>query len=168
MKWTVPLLAAAVAAGCAYTPLLRPARPGQAYSAARTVPLMPQLRDVEPSEEILARVLAQNGPSEARVGKNGIMRARVRVPANRYAWEPSVIVLPRTGTAELTFSNDDRARHVVVVSSDGDRPLLDLPSGTSGVVTVSFDRPGRYWFGCPVSNHAGRGMLGLVIVKGEP
>jgi len=32
---------------------------------------------------------------------------------------------------------------------------------------VRLDQPGLYWFGCPVSNHAGRGMLGLVMVKGE-
>jgi PQQ system protein len=32
---------------------------------------------------------------------------------------------------------------------------------------MHLSQPGLYWFGCPVSNHAGRGMLGLVIVKGE-
>ena len=166
MKPTLPLLAAVLVAGCAYTPIFRPARPGQAYSSAR-LHLMPQLRDVEPSEDVLARVMAQAGPAVARVGKKGIMRALIRVPEGRYAWEPSVVVLPRPGPAELTFANDDRAHHVVLVSSDGDRPLLDLPSGTRSAVTVSFDRPGRYWFGCPVSNHDGRGMVGLVIVKGD-
>jgi PQQ system protein len=32
---------------------------------------------------------------------------------------------------------------------------------------VSLSEPGLYWFGCPVSNHAGRGMLGLIIVRGD-
>ena len=32
---------------------------------------------------------------------------------------------------------------------------------------VRLDQPGLYSFGCPASNHAGRGMLGLAIVKGD-
>ena len=32
---------------------------------------------------------------------------------------------------------------------------------------VRLDQPGLYWFGCPVANHAGRGMLELVMVKGS-
>ena len=31
---------------------------------------------------------------------------------------------------------------------------------------LRLDQPGLYWFGCPVSNHAGRGMLGLIVVAG--
>jgi PQQ system protein len=34
-------------------------------------------------------------------------------------------------------------------------------------VRVTLNQPGLYWFGCPISNHAGRGMLGLIMVKGE-
>lgn len=42
-----------------------------------------------------------------------------------------------------------------------------LPVHQAGRLHVRLDQPGLYWFGCPVSNHAGRGMLGLVMVKGE-
>lgn len=35
------------------------------------------------------------------------------------------------------------------------------------MIRVQLDTPGYYWFGCPVGNHATRGMLGLVLVKGE-
>lgn len=51
--------------------------------------------------------------------------------------------------------------------SEGDRQVLPLPVGTGGNLRVRLTQPGLYWFGCHVSNHAGRGMLGLVIVKGE-
>jgi PQQ system protein len=32
---------------------------------------------------------------------------------------------------------------------------------------LKLDGPGYYFFGCPVANHAGRGMLGLIIVSGD-
>jgi PQQ system protein len=32
---------------------------------------------------------------------------------------------------------------------------------------VELDAPGLYWFGCPVGNHAGRGMLGFLFVEGD-
>jgi PQQ system protein len=50
--------------------------------------------------------------------------------------------------------------------SDGERQVLELPMHTAGIARIKLDQPGLYWFGCPVANHAGRGMLGLVIVKG--
>jgi PQQ system protein len=35
-----------------------------------------------------------------------------------------------------------------------------------GVARLELDQPGLYWFGCPVADHVGRGMLGLIIVRG--
>lgn len=32
---------------------------------------------------------------------------------------------------------------------------------------ITLDGPGYYWFGCPVGNHVGRGMLGQILVKGD-
>jgi PQQ system protein len=49
----------------------------------------------------------------------------------------------------------------------GGGALLDLPAHSRGMVRVKLDAPGYYWFSCPVGNHATRGMLGLVLVKGE-
>ena len=171
MKLIAPLLAVSLAAGCTYAPFLRGGRPGHSYSAAVSpIPLSRHLHDIKgPTEDVLARLHASGGPAAAKIGKDGIMRVRVRVPRGQYVWEPSVIVMPKTGALEISFTNDDRAHHVVLVSTEADRrQLLDLPSESQGRLTVSFDRPGRYWFGCPVSNHAGRGMLGLVLVEGEP
>lgn len=71
------------------------------------------------------------------------------------------------GELELKFSNGDQTAHMALMPHDGDRMLLELPVHEAGLVRVRLDQPGLYWFGCPVSNHAGRGMLGLVVVKGQ-
>jgi PQQ system protein len=34
-------------------------------------------------------------------------------------------------------------------------------------VRVHLSNPGLYSFSCPVSNHAGRGMFGVILVKGD-
>ena len=39
--------------------------------------------------------------------------------------------------------------------------------GLLNSLRIRLDQPGMYWFGCPVANHAGRGMLGLILVSGE-
>ena len=75
--------------------------------------------------------------------------------------------MERPGKIELDFTNDDNVHHMAFLASEGDRQVLDLPVHTRGRAKLELTHPGLYWFGCPVSNHAGRGMLGLVIVEGE-
>ena len=82
-------------------------------------------------------------------------------------WKPAIIVMPRGGELELVFSNRDDALHMAFLPSNGAREIVELPPGQAGRVRLRLDGPGLYWFGCPVANHAGRGMLGLVIVRGE-
>jgi len=91
----------------------------------------------------------------------------VRVPKDEYVWYPAIVVMRRAGELELEFQNEDQAFHIAFLPSVGERQVLELPSGTAGRARIKLDQPGLYWFGCPVSNHAGRGMLGLVIVEGE-
>jgi PQQ system protein len=88
------------------------------------------------------------------------------VPKHEYIWEPSVIVMERGGELELEFSNEDQTLHIAFLPSVGERQVLELPVRTAGRARIRLDQPGLYWFGCPVANHAGRGMLGLVMVKG--
>jgi PQQ system protein len=67
----------------------------------------------------------------------------------------------------VDFANEDEAFHIAFMPSNDNRRVLELPVKQRGTVRVRLDAPGLYWFGCPVSNHAGRGMLGLVLVKGD-
>jgi PQQ system protein len=78
-----------------------------------------------------------------------------------------VIVMEHAGELELEFQNEDQNFHIAFLPSVGERQVLELPVHTAGRARIRLDQPGLYWFGCPVANHAGRGMLGLVMVKGN-
>ena len=120
-----------------------------------------------PNEAILARLFVHGGLSHAELGSDGVFRDEILVPKNEFIWQPAVIVMEEGGELELTFSNGDQTFHRALMPSHGGQQLLDLPTHEAGVVRIRLDQPGLYWFGCPVSNHAGRGMLGLVVVEGE-
>jgi PQQ system protein len=170
--WPRPLAAVALCcsllllSGCEYVRLLRPSVLKQLNP--RVVRLVNELPEVDhPNEAIVARLFAHGGLSHAKLGGDGIFRDRIYVPKDQYIWYPAIIVMERGGDLELEFSNDDVVTHAAFVPSDGDRQVLLLPVHQAGKVRVTLNQPGLYWFGCPISNHAGRGMLGLVMVKGE-
>jgi PQQ system protein len=152
--------------GCAYFGLLRPNRLKQLNT--RVVNLVNELARVDhPNEDIVGRLFAHGGLATAERGKDGVMRAKIHVPPNQFIWEPAIIVMPQSGDLELEFHNEDQVLHMAFLPSDGDRQLLQLPVHTGGRARVHLDEPGLYWFGCPVANHAGRGMLGLIMVRGD-
>ena len=154
------------ATGCNYVRLLRPSVLKQLNPDV--VRLLNELPAVDhPNEAIIARLFAHGGLSHAREGADGVMRDRIRVPKNEFIWKPAIIRMPHSGELELEFSNEDQTLHMALLPSNGQRQLLHLPMRQAGRVRIRLDEPGLYWFGCPVSNHAGRGMLGLVIVPGE-
>ena len=151
--------------GCDYFRLLRPKVLKQLNP--RVVALVNELPAVDdPNEAIVGRLFPHGGLSHAKLGGDGVFRDKIRVPKNEYMWEPSVIVMEHGGDLELEFSNDDQNFHIAFLPSVGERQVLELPVHTAGRARVHLDQPGLYWFGCPVANHAGRGMLGLVMVKG--
>lgn len=152
--------------GCEYAALLRPSVLGQVDPEMAV--LLNELPQVdEPNEALIGRIYATGGASRVRVGDDGVMRDTIRVPRDEYLWHPAIIIMPRGGTLELDISNEDQRPHAILMPNNGERELTRLPAGTRGKVRVSLDQPGLYWFGCPVENHVGRGMLGLVWVKGE-
>jgi PQQ system protein len=155
-----------VLSGCNYVRLLRPSVLKQLNP--RVVALVNELPEVdEPNKEIVARLFAHGGLGHAEVGSDGIMRAHMWVPPQQYMWEPAIIVMPHSGELELDISNEDQNFHIAFLPSDGERQVMELPVHTRGRARVRLDEPGLYWFGCPVANHAGRGMLGLIIVRGN-
>jgi PQQ system protein len=152
--------------GCAHVGLLRPNRLKQLNP--RVANLVNELARVDhPNEDIVGRLFAHGGLAHAKRGDDGVMRARIHVPPNQFIWEPAIIVMPQSGELELEFHNEDRALHMAFLPSNGERVLLNLPSRDAGRARINLDEPGLYWFGCPVGNHAGRGMLGLVMVRGN-
>ncbi|HET6630586.1 MAG TPA: MSMEG_3727 family PQQ-associated protein [Woeseiaceae bacterium] len=169
-RWPVlTLVLVLVVAGlssCEYGRLLRPSVLSQLNP--RVVQMVNYLPAVDhPNEAILARLFVHGGLSHATLGNDGVFRDEIFVPKNELIWEPAVIVMEKGGELELTFSNGDQTFHRALMPTHGGRKLLDLPMHEAGVVRIRLDQPGLYWFGCPVANHAGRGMLGLVVVEGE-
>lgn len=171
MRKTV-LLALALSAtlfltSCEYVRLLRPSVLRQLNP--RVVRLVNELPELDaPNEEMLGRLFAHGGLGHANLDADGVYRARIRVPAGQYIWEPAIIVMEQAGELELDFSNHDPfSYHAAFLPSNGSRELLVLPAHKRGTARLRLDGPGYYFFGCPVANHAGRGMLGLIIVSGE-
>lgn len=151
---------------CDYVRLLRPSVLKQLNpDVVRLLNELPAVDD--PNEAIVARLFAHGGLSRATLGSDGIFRDEIRVPRHEYIWRPAIIVMERGGELELDIANEDEVVHIAFLPSNGNRQLVELPMKERGKARIRLDQPGLYWFGCPVSNHAGRGMLGLVIVKGE-
>lgn len=151
---------------CEYAGLLRPTVLAQVDPEMAT--LMNEMPNLdEPNEAMIGRLFATGGASRAAIGKDGVMRTRLRVPKDEYLFYPAIVIMPRGGTLELDITNEDQRTHAALMPDNKERQLLELPAKTRGVIRVTLDKPGFYWFGCPVENHATRGMLGAVIVKGE-
>jgi PQQ system protein len=158
--------ASSVLSACDYARLLRPSVVKQLNPrVARLVNYFPEVDD--PNEAILARLPGHGGLAHAKEGRDGVLRATVRAPADQYVWYPSLIVMPRAGELELEFQNEDQAFHGAMLHGNGELEVLWLPAHTAGRARIRLDEPGLYTFTCPVANHGGRGMLGLILVEGD-
>jgi PQQ system protein len=166
----LPILALSAAAlalsACNYVRLLRPSVLKQLNP--RMVALVNELPKLDrQNEEIIGRLFAQGGLAHAKVGADGVMRARIRVFENKLIWQPGLIVMPSIGELELEFSNEDRFFHLPYLPSVGDYVIVELPARTAGRARIRLDQPGLYMFSDAIANFAGRGMTGAVLVRGE-
>lgn len=161
--WVVLAL---VLAGCNYAKLARPSVLGQLHpDLVGLVNFLPSID--HPNDATLGRLIGTGGLTTADRDSAGFMRARVRVPRDQFIWRPSVVVMPEAGVLELEFSNEDPVLHQAILASEGGKVFLDILPRSRGVARIRLDQPGMYSFGCPVANHAGRGMIGIIIVRGQ-
>lgn len=161
------LVVAASVMSCTYGKLLRPNVLKQLDP--EVAELLNELPAVDKQNEaIIGRLFAHGGLSHADLGDDGVMRDTIVVPNGEFIWKPAIIVMERPGELELEISNEDQvSHHAAILPSNGDKQFITLPMQTRGKARLKLDGPGYYWFGCPVANHAGRGMLGLIMVKGD-
>jgi PQQ system protein len=132
----------------------------------RLVNELPALDDQ--NKAIVGRLFAHGGLGHAKLGKDGVHRISVWIPSGQFIWRPAVIVMGHGGDLEIEVRNDDEfSHHQMLLPSNGGRIFMHIPQFERGKARIRLDDPGLYWFGCPVSNHAGRGMLGVIVVKGE-
>lgn len=151
---------------CDYVRLLRPSVLEQLRPPmVRLVNFLPELD--EQNRATVGRLFATGGLSEATVGADGLMRSAIRIRKDQLIYEPSIVVMPNAGELELTVTNEDEAVHVLYLPSNAQRQVLVLLSQKAGTARLRLDAPGLYTIACPVGNHAGRGELGVIIVRGE-
>lgn len=152
---------------CEYLRLARPSVLEQLNpDVVRLVNALPDMDS--PNEATLARLIGHGGLTRASEGPDGVFRARVHVPPGEFIWRPAAIVMRHGGELELEFHNGDPfSLHAAILPSDGGPQVITLPIHTAGRVRLRLDQPGLYSFDCPIANHAGRGMVGLILVSGE-
>lgn len=166
LAWLVPAFLLGVSlASCDYAGLARPSVVSELNPPV--VRLVNELPDLDaPNKALVAQLYAVGGLSHASEGPGGIMSVDVTAVPHRFMWQPAIIDMPHGGELDLHFSNYDDTVHAAYLPNDGGQELLDLPIHKGGIARIRLDEPGLYWFGCPVADHVGRGMLGLIIVRG--
>lgn len=120
-----------------------------------------------PDKALLGRLFATGGLTHAVVGSDGVMRAAVRIPKDQLIFTPSLVVMPHAGQLELAMRNEDETVHLLYLPSNGQRVALVLTQHKGGTARLTLDQPGIYPFACAVSNHAGAGEIGIILVEGE-
>jgi PQQ system protein len=120
------------------------------------------------NKAIVGRLFASGGLGHAKLQKDGTHRIDLRVPTGEFLWRPAIIVMGKPGTLDIYVDNHDKfSHHAILLPNNGGRMSMVLPKYKRGHARIELDGPGYYWYGCPVSNHAGRGMLGLILVLGD-
>ena len=166
-RHALPALCAAFLLGaCDYLRLFRPSVLRQLRPPiVRLVDFLPEID--QQNKAIVGRLVATGGLSEATIDAHGLMHSTIRIRKDELIYEPSVVVMPNGGELELTITNEDEAVHVLYLPSNGQREVLVLLQQRAGRARLRLDAPGLYTIACPVGNHAGRGELGLIIVRGD-
>jgi uncharacterized cupredoxin-like copper-binding protein len=97
------------------------------------------------------------------------------IKESEFKLSPSTITLSKPGTYAFKAENEGSYQHSLEIEGKGIKskegeageaklePYLD--PGQSGVLTVSFQKPGTYEMYCPVDGHEQEGMKGEVVVK---
>jgi uncharacterized cupredoxin-like copper-binding protein len=97
------------------------------------------------------------------------------IKTTEFKLSPSSVTLSKPGTYTFRAENKGSAQHSLEIegkgvksegSEGGEAKLKQvLNPGQSGVLTVTFQRPGTYEMYCPVDGHEQEGMKGEVVVK---
>lgn len=149
-----------------YARLLRPSVLRQ--FSPHLVKLVNELPDLDRhNKATLGRLFVQGGLGHATEGPDGRMRAEVRIVPDELIWSPAVVVMPHGGLLEIEVTNDDPNPHCALLPSNGDKQWMWLPVHSRGTATLDLDGPGYYWFSSTIANNEGRGLTGIILVRGD-
>jgi uncharacterized cupredoxin-like copper-binding protein len=108
-------------------------------------------------------------------GTSGGAIKTVVINETEFKLSPSSVTLSKPGTYTFKAENKGSTQHSLEIEgkglksegSEGGEAELEqvLNPGQSGVLTVTFQRPGTYEMYCPVDGHEQEGMKGEVVVK---
>jgi uncharacterized cupredoxin-like copper-binding protein len=108
-------------------------------------------------------------------GASGGAIKTVVIKESEFKLSPSSVTLSKPGTYTFKAENKGSTQHSLEIEgkglksegSEGGEAELEqvLNPGQSGVLTVTFQRPGTYEMYCPVDGHEQEGMKGVVVVK---
>jgi uncharacterized cupredoxin-like copper-binding protein len=109
-------------------------------------------------------------------GASGGAIKTVVIKETEFKLSPSSVTLSTPGTYTFKAENKGSTQHSLEIEgkglkseegSEGGEAELEqvLNPGQSGVLTVTFQRPGTYEMYCPVDGHEQEGMKGEVVVK---
>jgi uncharacterized cupredoxin-like copper-binding protein len=97
------------------------------------------------------------------------------IKETEFKLSPSTVTLSKPGTYSFKAENKGSAEHNLEIEGEGVKSKggeageakleQNLGPGQSGVLTVSFQKPGTYEMYCPVIGHRLAGMKGEVVVK---
>jgi uncharacterized cupredoxin-like copper-binding protein len=111
----------------------------------------------------------------ASKGASGEVLKTIVIKETGFELSPSTVTLSKPGTYAFKAENKGSTQHSLEIDGEGVKskggevgkaklePYLD--SGQSGVLTLTFQKPGTYEMYCPVIGHRLAGMKGSVVVK---
>jgi uncharacterized cupredoxin-like copper-binding protein len=108
-------------------------------------------------------------------GASGGVIKTVAIKETQFKLSPSSVTLSKPGTYAFKAENKGTTQHSLAIEGKGIKSeggqageaklKQALNPGQSGVLTVTFQKPGTYDMYCPVDGHEQLGMKGEVVVK---
>src|SRR5215212_7629157 len=133
-------------------------------------------QEVKKKVEGKAQQAKQEAKKKLEQKKQDVIKA-VAIKETDFKLSPSTVTLSKPGTYAFKVEDDGSTQHSLEVEGEGVKSeggegeggeaQLEQPldPGQSGVLMVSFQKPGTYEMYCPVDGHEQMGMKGKVVVK---
>ena len=118
---------------------------------------------------------SSSAPTTTNSSSSGGALKTIVIKETEFKLSPSSVTLSKPGTYKFKTENKGTTQHSLEIegkgvksegSEEGEAALKQaLNPGQSGVLTVTFEKPGTYDMYCPVDGHEQAGMKGEVVVK---
>ncbi len=108
---------------------------------------------------------AETATTQTATEPQGAPTETIRVRETDFELNPANPRIAGPGVVAFQVSNAGDVQHALEVHAPGgEQETSTIDPGGSATLEVSFDRPGRYEWYCPVSDHEDRGMKGVITV----